>query len=1031
MPNIDGDVKIRVSLDSKGVEKGADRVKRKMESLGRTVADTFGKGAQRREIEHGIEAYELQAQAVEKLMRVEKERIADLKKMRKEVEFDPAARERADKLGIVDIDAEIDASYGKLAEYRKEIARVNAEIRKSGKAMRDLESETNPVADGISRINKRMNGLARRVFIFGIVLQGLRAMKDGLVRLLKTDGAVSKSMEQIKGSLVAAFMPIYNLCLPAIRWLMSALAQLASGIANTVRQISSLIGSIFGIDTSSMANADALKEQADATTAAGNAAKKAAKSLAAFDEINQLATEGSSGSTGSGGSGGTATGKWDLSGLNNVSKKMQAIADTVLAIGAGIAGWKIAKALGALGNKTWLGNLADIAGNAGIVYNAFRRLLPNIRDIVEEGPRVENVLGAMDGIFGIMGSLALKTGNAGAAMAFFALQAGAAIAQDWDKVPAEMKWWEKAIDPVIRGFKELADIIVKLLTEPFSFELLGEITGMSFSAKAITSVVTGSLISTIGKLFGLSGTIGVKAGIITMALLTAAELTMDAVNIMTGDVEDRSTAMKELITKLLFGAMAAVITVVAGGSGFALLCTIPIGIEIAKTFLDRETTQQAMKKQQEMNSGQLFEALEAAENISEINTILEGFTNTNQAGKLFKNFIGEEELKRLTSTAENLDELRYAAIDFADYFYKQSGTAGFADWLKNLGFVTEETKKASEGLDSAAANSEKFSKKAAEGIKNQNAKVDTKGLKNNAKYLKNTDKAAQGVNKSISSMIAGIAEIAAGVKKDIGDGTKKTYTGLQKDTKATGSGMETVFSKTSSTIARILKGGAKTTGTSMGKTYSLTVDGIENTMKQGSVDASKSMTTTFDAAGTTVKNSLLGNFSAVFAAFTSGGTIFNGIVNGIDNIFVAVVNKLIDGLNNVLSVSFDEINDALDMMRNTWVAGTRPFISLPRVSIARIPKLAEGAVIPANNEFLAVLGDQKQGTNIEAPLDTIVEAVMIAMAKSGMDGDNLAAAVRSALQGMAFKVGKREIGYVVAEAINANRRSDGKLALNL
>ena len=95
MANIDGDVKIRVSLDSKGVEKGADRVKRKMESLGRTVANTFGKGAQRREIEHGIEAYELQAQAVEKLMRAEKERIADLKKMRKEVEFDPAARERA------------------------------------------------------------------------------------------------------------------------------------------------------------------------------------------------------------------------------------------------------------------------------------------------------------------------------------------------------------------------------------------------------------------------------------------------------------------------------------------------------------------------------------------------------------------------------------------------------------------------------------------------------------------------------------------------------------------------------------------------------------------------------------------------------------------------------------------------------------------------------------------------------------------------------------------------------------------------
>ena len=33
----------------------------------------------------------------------------------------------------------------------------------------------------------------------------------------------------------------------------------------------------------------------------------------------------------------------------------------------------------------------------------------------------------------------------------------------------------------------------------------------------------------------------------------------------------------------------------------------------------------------------------------------------------------------------------------------------------------------------------------------------------------------------------------------------------------------------------------------------------------------------------------------------------------------------------------------------------------------QIPYLAKGAVIPPNKEFLAVLGDQKHGTNIEAP----------------------------------------------------------------
>ena len=36
--------------------------------------------------------------------------------------------------------------------------------------------------------------------------------------------------------------------------------------------------------------------------------------------------------------------------------------------------------------------------------------------------------------------------------------------------------------------------------------------------------------------------------------------------------------------------------------------------------------------------------------------------------------------------------------------------------------------------------------------------------------------------------------------------------------------------------------------------------------------------------------------------------------------------------------------------------------------------MATGAVIPPNREFLAVLGDQKRGTNIETPLDTMIDA---------------------------------------------------------
>jgi DNA repair exonuclease SbcCD ATPase subunit len=53
-----------------------------------------------------------------------------------------------------------------------------------------------------------------------------------------------------------------------------------------------------------------------------------------------------------------------------------------------------------------------------------------------------------------------------------------------------------------------------------------------------------------------------------------------------------------------------------------------------------------------------------------------------------------------------------------------------------------------------------------------------------------------------------------------------------------------------------------------------------------------------------------------------------------------------------------------------------------------LPHLAEGAVIPPNRKFLAVLGDQRSGTNIETPLDTMMAAFRGAMAESGgISGD--------------------------------------------
>ena len=82
--------------------------------------------------------------------------------------------------------------------------------------------------------------------------------------------------------------------------------------------------------------------------------------------------------------------------------------------------------------------------------------------------------------------------------------------------------------------------------------------------------------------------------------------------------------------------------------------------------------------------------------------------------------------------------------------------------------------------------------------------------------------------------------------------------------------------------------------------------------------------------------------------------------------------------------------------------------------------LASGAVIPPNRKFLAVLGDQKSGTNIETPLATMVEAFKQAMAESGggtttvviqLDGKEIARSTVKNINNMTRAAGKPVLLY--------------------
>ena len=109
-----------------------------------------------------------------------------------------------------------------------------------------------------------------------------------------------------------------------------------------------------------------------------------------------------------------------------------------------------------------------------------------------------------------------------------------------------------------------------------------------------------------------------------------------------------------------------------------------------------------------------------------------------------------------------------------------------------------------------------------------------------------------------------------------------------------------------------------------------------------------------------------------------GEDILNGLLNGLKSVWSSVTNWVSEKVGWITGQFTDAKNSAPTINSSS----TRMSAA---ISTKSIPALARGAVIPPNREFLAILGDQKSGTNIEAPASEIEAAVARGM-QSGSGG---------------------------------------------
>lgn len=158
-----------------------------------------------------------------------------------------------------------------------------------------------------------------------------------------------------------------------------------------------------------------------------------------------------------------------------------------------------------------------------------------------------------------------------------------------------------------------------------------------------------------------------------------------------------------------------------------------------------------------------------------------------------------------------------------------------------------------------------------------------------------------------------------------------------------------------------------------------------------------------------------------FQAFGDGvqtvfGTMWD-FIKGIINTIIGGINGLIYGVESAINFVIRGMNK-LHWEIPSWVPGIGGYgfgFDISEVSFGRIPELAAGAVIQPNSPFLAMLGDQRSGVNIEAPLQTIKDALIEAMNQRGGAGTTV----------IPVYIGQEKIDTVVARANRNNNYISG------
>ena len=289
----------------------------------------------------------------------------------------------------------LDAAKAKAGELVQQITDASGASARMAEASARVEKSMN-------KFGRRLSGVLRSALVFTVLSRGLSQLRSWLGETIMQNEAARASIAQLKAALLTLAQPILEVVIPVFVKLVNILAQVVTAIAK-------FFGMLSGKSWSSQVSAaKGLNAEKEALEGVGSAAEDASKSMASFDEINQITSNQASGGGGTSGAGASSGITPDFSNLDLAEDKLNDILGIVGAIAAGLLAWKIA--------SMFTDDLGKIGGIALAAAGAFA-LVYFWLDAWNNGIDMTNFLGMLGGLAALAGGLALAFGPTAAAIA--------------------------------------------------------------------------------------------------------------------------------------------------------------------------------------------------------------------------------------------------------------------------------------------------------------------------------------------------------------------------------------------------------------------------------------------------------------------------------------------------------------------------------------------------------------------------------------------------------------------------------------